>query len=1135
MQPFFDFSILTGLQKLPAKVGIIVILTSCLVMLSWALDIDPVKSISAGWPQMLPNTAICFLLSGISLLILSLDIVGRARRLPAHICAGIVIVIATITLSVYILGWPTGIDSLFLSDKAQTQSWGGHISLNGAISFLLIGGALLSLDKEWGDGQLPAQYMALCVGAISLPTLLGYSYGSAPTYNPVGYSGMGFHTALIFLLLAVGILCARPDRGVMAVISSKTAGGKMARRMVLVAILAPAILGWVKLVGERFGQYETAYGTALLMAAIITVFLIFVWHNADLLHKIDLKRQRAEDELRETNLNLEEEVNLRIDELEWKNSELKRESNARELAMDRLRHSREELTDLFENAPVGIHMVGPDGVIRRANKVEFEMLGYSPDEYVGHHIAEFHADPEVAETMLAQLSQGEEVENQKARMTARDGSIKHVLISSNVLWRNGKFIHSRCFTRDNTERQLAEEKLRESEARFRTMADTAPVLIWIAGTDKLCSYFNKGWLEFTGREIEQELGNGWLEGVHPEDFQRYLETYITSFDARKEFSMEYRLRRHDGEYRWVLEKGVPLFLTDGTFNGYIGSCLDITERQQAEADLRESENLKQAVLDALPEQLAVLDRRGNIMAVNQAWTRFAHQSGHDQPASIGVGVNYLEVCRKKHGKDIEQARQVRNGIIAVLKGEQNFFSIEYPNDSPGVSPVERRWFLMNVVPLRGPRGGAVIAHIDVTKRRTIEEERSKLLEAEKRARARAEEAGKLKDEFLAIVSHELRTPLNTMLGWTRLLRDGNLDEEAATRALETIERNARAQEHIIGDLLDVSVIMAGNLRLNIASVEPAHLIEDVIEAIRPAAEVRKVTIQKELDYHAGPVSGDFDRLHQVIWNLLSNAIKFTDAGGMVRVKLERVGSFIEINVSDNGIGIKQEFLPSIFEKFRQADSSSRRLQGGLGLGLSIVREVVEMHGGTVLAESPGEGQGATFVVRLPLRADPNGSQSTSRQSPYLATSLAPFLEETPWLDSTPHLDGLKVLVVDNDADTRALVTTILRNCDAEVRISESVGDALQMFDDWGPDLLVSDIEMPGSDGYELISKLREMEVGRKKKIPAVALTAYTRSEDRMRALAAGFQIHVAKPVQAEELLTIIASLSGRLNYKRMKD
>jgi signal transduction histidine kinase/DNA-binding response OmpR family regulator len=411
-------------------------------------------------------------------------------------------------------------------------------------------------------------------------------------------------------------------------------------------------------------------------------------------------------------------------------------------------------------------------------------------------------------------------------------------------------------------------------------------------------------------------------------------------------------------------------------------------------------------------------------------------------------------------------------------------------------------------------------------------EHARLYEAEQKARLQAETANRVKDEFLATVSHELRSPLNAILGWVKLLREGKLDATQGARALETIERSARAQGRLISDLLDVSRIVTGQLRLNLRLIAPARFIEAAVEAVRPAAEAKGIRLEMALEAAVRPISGDSDRLQRIVWNLLSNAIKFTPGGGRVEVRLRRAGEHLEIVVSDTGAGISPEFLPQVFDRFRQADSSSTRKQGGLGLGLAIVRHLVELHQGTIRVQSPGCGQGATFVVQLPLAKD-EGRQVKDEGERQQERDEAQQVATAPCTVSSviphPSLAGLRVLVVDDDRDAREVVATILRQAEALVRTVASAAEALAAMAEWPPDVLLSDIEMPEVDGYTLMQQVRAAEATRGGVVPAVALTAYTRLEDRLRAFASGFQMHVPKPVDPAELVTVIASLAGRLS------
>jgi PAS domain S-box-containing protein len=396
---------------------------------------------------------------------------------------------------------------------------------------------------------------------------------------------------------------------------------------------------------------------------------------------------------------------------------------------------------------------------------------------------------------------------------------------------------------------------------------------------------------------------------------------------------------------------------------------------------------------------------------------------------------------------------------------------------------------------------------------------ARLYESERAARASAERLSDMKDRFLANLSHELRTPLNAVLGWAQILRRGVKDTADLQKGLEAIERSARVQNQLIGDLLDISRITSGKVRLDVQRIDPASVIDAAIETVRPSAEAKGVRLVSMLDPGAGPISGDPARLQQVMWNLLSNAIKFTPKGGRVQVTLARINSHVEINVADTGIGISAEFIPQVFDRFQQGDLSTTKAFGGLGLGLSIVKHLVELHGGTVTASSAGTNQGATFSVRLPLTAVHRASREERRHPQAPTPTMVPF----------EHVDlsGIRVLVVDDEPDARDLVQRLLIDCSAQVLTAASAREALSCLEREVPDILVSDIGMPDVDGYELLRMIRARETRDATRLPAVALTAFARAEDRIRALRAGFVAHVAKQVEPSELLATIAAFCGR--------
>ena len=899
---------------------------------------------------------------------------------------------------------------------------------------------------------------------------------------------------------------------------------------------------------------------------------------------------------------------------------------------------------------------------------------------------------------------------------------------------------------------------------FRLVANAATVPMWISGTDRHGIWFNDAWLAFVGRTLAEEAGLGWLDNVHPDDRDRCLASFVRAFDAREPFSIEYRLRRHDGEYRVVRDTGRPFTRSDGSFAGYVGSGTDVTE----ESRTTEAAAYLAAIVENSDDAIISKDLDGIIRSCNAAAERlFGYRASEliGQPLRMlipadrqheeddilarlrqGERIDHFETLRRrkdgrlldvsitvspvrgedgsivgvsKIARDISEhkravaelaAQQARfrvtlssigDAVVAVdpdsrvtfmnataealtewtvdqavgqpvaevvrLISERTRDPIESPASmvlrkgppvgsrfqtllvgragretpiSTTAAPIvgddgqmlgsvlvfrditeerraeaavaeQREWFkttlesigdaviatdvhghvvFMNPVaehltgwrmhdalgrasdevfhivnettrasvvspihrvltagltvglanhtvlvsldgterpiddsgaPIRNRDGrmvGVVLVFRDVSERRRTEAERQvaamereRLLEAERLARSEAEKASRVKDDFVAMVSHELRTPLNAILGWTHLMSQGSSDPAIVERGIDVVARNTRVQAQLIADLLDMSRIVSGKLQVDMQTADLAPIMRDALDTVRREAELKDLVLTDRVVGSIEPIAGDPARLQQIIWNLLSNAIKFTPAGGTVEVTLTRKNDELELTVADSGAGIAPDVLPHIFERFHQADRSITRRFGGLGLGLSIVRHLVHLHGGTVRADSAGVGRGATFTVTFPVAA-PLAGPYDSPPTTLPASDVA--------------LNGLRVLLVEDEADTREFVARLLEACGAVVTSVPGAAEAIAAFRTSPPDLLISDIGLPDVDGYDLIRRLRRETPRGRAKIPAIALTAYARSEDRTRALLAGFQGHLAKPVEATELVATVASFSA---------
>jgi len=649
------------------------------------------------------------------------------------------------------------------------------------------------------------------------------------------------------------------------------------------------------------------------------------------------------------------------------------------------------------------------------------------------------------------------------------------------------------------QRQESPEALDDKFFRLMVESVTDHAVIGIDLEGRILSW-NAGAEKIFGHAKEEVVGKHFAVLFTPEDRQngvpeRELETARTRGSAG-DFRWQMRI---DGSRFWASGFIEPLRDEAGNLIGYVKVVHDATEKKLADEALQKSEADFRAIFELAGTGIAQADlQTGRLLRANQ---KLCEIMGFSREELLAMTIQELT-----RPEDREQDFAVYQ---RMLLGD-------------GEYEVERRYVrkdgsavlvYVNVVALRDERGNpirATVSALDITGRRQAEERLKEVLSREQEARGEAERANRSKDEFIAMVSHELRSPLNAILGWATALRRAGYEEELHDRGLEIIERSARMQSQLIEDLMDTARAISGKLMLEVRPMDMAPVIEKAVDVVRPAAEAKGVSLDTRLDRNVGQITGDPDRLQQVVWNLLSNAVKFTNKGGGVEVRLERVDPYAQITVSDTGLGIKQEFLPYVFNRYQQAGTTGGRRAGGLGLGLSLTRQLVEMHGGSVEAESEGEGKGATFTVKLPVRAV------------YTAET-----EGAPPASGRRALAGVWAVIVDDDADARALITTVLELRGARVTAFGSAGEALDLLTNATgprPDILISDLSMPGEDGISLISKLREWERTHGGALPAVALTAFGRAQDRIRALEAGFQTHVSKPAEPVELIVVVKSL-----------
>jgi PAS domain S-box-containing protein len=840
--------------------------------------------------------------------------------------------------------------------------------------------------------------------------------------------------------------------------------------------------------------------------------------------------------------------------------EITRDVSERKRAEERL----QQTAAIVENSDDAIISKDLDGVILSWNPGAERLYGYTAEEAVGHPVTMLIPEdmPDEEPRILEQIRRGVRVDHYETVRRRKDGTFIDVSLTVSPLKdADGRIVGASKIARDITARRRAEETQRLLSAIVESSDDA----IMSADMDLKVASWNAGAERMFGYTAAEALGQDATFITPPElaeearaRFERFREN-----PAPQHFETIRRAR--DGR---LVDVAITLSsITDerGRLVAISAMARDITARKKNEEQLREQAEIIETVNRIGQTLAAELDQHRLVQAVTDAATEitgahfgaFFYNVLDEQGASYmlytlsGVPREAFAHFPMPRATDLFGPTFRGEGTVLIPDVK---LDARYGKNSPyygmpeGHLPVTS-YLAVPVVSRTGEvLGGLFFGHPEpgvftqragrivegLAAQAAVAMDNARLFEAVNRSRAEAEqsaadkerlyqeaqESSRLKDEFLATVSHELRTPLTAILGWAHMLRTGKFDTDSAGKAFETIERNARAQAQLIEDLLDVSRIITGKLRIDVRQIDPNSFVEAAVEAVRPAAEAKNVRLQKIMDTGLVSVSGDPVRLQQVVWNLLSNAIKFTPKGGRVQIKLERVNSHVEIAVSDTGAGIPQSFLPHVFDRFRQADQRTTRQHGGMGLGLSIVRHLVELHGGTVRAESPGEGQGSTFTVLLPVAPVYQAAAEGARVHPAARETL-------PFFECVDRLDGVRVLVVDDEPDTREMLKAALGQSGAEVTAAGSVAEALDAMRAAPPDLLISDIGMPEEDGYELIRRVRALPDENEARVPAIALTAYARVEDRMQALRCGYQMHVPKPVEMAELVAVAASLVQR--------
>lgn len=792
------------------------------------------------------------------------------------------------------------------------------------------------------------------------------------------------------------------------------------------------------------------------------------------------------------------------------------------------------LRALLDSVPLLMVLVSPTGEPEYVNAEWTRILGYPVDELRRRGLAELLAVGEASVLALHKLLAASEPAFRELQVRGRDEQLYDQEWASLRL-PDGRTIY---IGRDITQHKRADEALRRSEERERarareleTLMDAVPAAVWVAH-DRACARMsgNRASYELlrlptgvntsqSGPEAERPRHFRVLRGGQPVRGEE-LPMQLAAARGVAVHDTELELLFDDGARRFIYGNAAPFLDQQGQPAGAIGVFVDITERRLAEQALSRSEERFRSLVAASATVVWNVAQSGEPLGAHPQWQSY---TGQGSPAALNNG--WLQMV---HSED--RARLTAAWARAIAGGEIFAAELRLFHQPSG----RYRYCLARGVPLREPAGSVrewIGTITDIDEQHQTEEARARLLLAEQQARAEAERASRMKDEFLATVSHELRTPLTSIMGWVHMLRTETLDDKTQAMAIETVERNAKSQAQLIEDILDVSRIITGKLRLQVGVVDLLSIVQAAIDTVRPAAQVKDLELQlrTQLPPDERIVRGDPGRLQQVVWNLLANAIKFTPKGGRVDVTLEPAGpeqaGSARLAVRDSGQGIEPDFLPFVFDRFRQADGTMTRKHGGLGLGLAIVRHLVELHGGTVRAHSAGPGQGAEFTVTLPREILP----AAIVPGPALPGGPERLAPDGPSGQPAPvpvPLRGLAVLIVDDSPDTLRMLTVLLQEAGARVHTADSARTALSLIPQHRPDVLVSDLAMPGEDGFSLIAKVRALPPELGGEIPAIALTAHVRLADRARALSAGFQMFIAKPLEPQELISVLGDLTA---------
>jgi PAS domain S-box-containing protein len=1099
----------------------IVIVIGCAVLIGWGFNISVFKSPILGAATMKANTALCFILAGISLGLQTQKRVNARAVWLAQGCAIAVSAIGMLTLFQYLSGWDLGIDQLLFQDKpiSPLTRFPGRMGDNTALNFSLVGLALFLRQERTRRINAMAETATLCAATIALLTVVGYAYNVQIFYQFVFYStSMAIHTALTFLVLCSGIL-ANAHYNLWRVLTGNLIGSSIARRLLPLAIAVPFVLGWVILYGLRANIYNATLSFSLLVVLLILTLAFIILKNAQRLNRLDYDRIRSSDRMRSS----EERYRQLADNIPGVIYQYLMRSDGTDQLLYISSRSREiyehEAAVLVEDFDVFWQMVHPDDTERiiAANNTSAQKLEQFDIEF---------------------------------RLLTPSGKLKWVQANSSptrqpngdTIW-NGMVID----ISDRKQAQLNEQFLNELDQQLRQLPD-ADAMQWET-VSRLGEYFKVDCATWAKVDWENRLATIY-RNWHSDGLSNHTGVYsisdfispdlqaaqlagepvviadIATHPDTAPYAARYQQLKIGAfinvpcilEGRWVATLHINVKTTRNwqdhevaLMQEIIARLWTIIEQTRTMQALREQEEQTRLATEAAKLGMWFWDITQNELI----WTdRCKEMFGlaSDLPMTYDIFLQAL------HPDDRDRA----HAAVTRALEQQVEYDIEYRTLwSDGsiywIAAKGRAFYNDNQQPIRMMGTAQDISDRKQTEA-TLQQQTKDLIQA-----------NRLKDEFLAALSHELRTPLNPILGWTKMLREQKLSVAKTAEALETIERNARQQIRLVDDLLDVSRVIQGKLNLEFSSVDLVTIIKRAIATVQLTAQAKGMAIILQgLPSLNAAVDGD--RLQQVFWNLLSNAIKFTPDGGQITVNLSAslpskstpnsplTGSTAQIQITDTGIGIAPNFLPHVFDHFRQADGSTTRKHGGLGLGLAIVRHLVELHGGTVSAESLGVGYGSTFTVKLPLQTEP-ADHPTSSISGTPSSLVETYPSSHPPEVVSTVLAGVRLLIVDDNLDNLDLLRFLLEEEGAIVTAVTSPLEAIELIAEHLPQCIISDIEMAELNGYDFIRQVRSISQG--KHIPALALTAFAQREDQEKILSAGFQAYLSKPFDPIELLATL--------------